>query len=99
MLKKTKTPIVGTKFVCILSKLIFMGGVGMKDTLMKVRLLKCEDGHKTIALTRYNPDLCEADVEFFVQSNGRMTRHRKCGSKLIVNRVVKGNGWVNHWDF
>ena len=71
----------------------------MKDRLMKVRLLKCEDGHKTIALTRYNPDLCEADVEFFVQSNGRMTRHRKCGSKLIVNRVVKDNGWVNHWDF
>jgi hypothetical protein len=28
-----------------------------------------------------------------------MTRHRKCGSKLIVNRIVKGNGWVNHWDF
>jgi hypothetical protein len=28
-----------------------------------------------------------------------MTRHRKCGSELIVNRIVKGNGWVNHWDF
>jgi hypothetical protein len=28
-----------------------------------------------------------------------MTRHRKCGSKLIVNRIAEGNGWVNHWDF
>jgi hypothetical protein len=28
-----------------------------------------------------------------------MTRHRKCGSKLIVNKIVKGNGWVNHWNF
>jgi hypothetical protein len=28
-----------------------------------------------------------------------MTRHRKCGSKLILNRIVKGNGWINHWNF
>ena len=92
-------PIFGMKFVCLICKLIFIGGAGMKDSLMKVRLLKCKDGHKTIALTSYNPKLCEADVEFFVHSNGHMTRHRKCGSELIVNRIVKGNGWVNHWDF
>lgn len=76
-----------------------MGGVGMKNTSMKVRLLKCKDGHKTVALTRYNPKLCEADIEFFVHSDGRMTRHKKCGNKLIVNRIVEGNGWVDHWDF
>jgi hypothetical protein len=28
-----------------------------------------------------------------------MTRHKKCGSKLILNRIVEGNGWVNHWNF
>jgi len=87
------------KFVYLISKLICIGGVGMKDRLMKVRLLKCKDGHKTVALTSYNPKLCEADVEFFVHDNGRMTRHRKCGSEIIVNKIVEGNGWVNHWDF
>ncbi|MFQ6079537.1 MAG: hypothetical protein ACE5NJ_10450, partial [Thermodesulfobacteriota bacterium] len=64
---------MGMKFVYLISKLLYMGGVGMKDTSMKVRLLKCEDGHKTVALTRYNPKLCEADIEFFVHGNGRMT--------------------------
>ena len=87
------------KFVYLISKLICIGGVGMKDRLMKVRLLKCKDGHKTVALMSYNPKLCEADVEFFVHGNGRMTRHRKCGSKFTVNKIVEGNGWVNHWDF
>jgi hypothetical protein len=28
-----------------------------------------------------------------------MTRHKKCGNKLIVNRIVEGNGWVDHWNF
>jgi hypothetical protein len=28
-----------------------------------------------------------------------MTRHKRCGSKLIVNRIVEGNGWVEHWNF
>jgi hypothetical protein len=28
-----------------------------------------------------------------------MTRHKRCGSKLVVNRIVKGNGWVDHWNF
>lgn len=87
------------KFVYLFGKLICIGGVGMKERSMKVRLLKCQDGHKTIALTSYNPELCEANIEFFVHSNGRMTRHRKCGSKLILNRIVKGNGWINHWNF
>jgi len=66
---------------------------------MKVRLLKCKEGHKTVALASYNPKLCEADIDFFVDSSGRMTRHKRCGSKLILNRIVEGNGWVDHWNF
>jgi len=66
---------------------------------MKVRILKCKEGHKTVALTSYNPKLCEADIDFFVQRNGRMTRHKRCGRKLIVNRIVEGDGWVEHWNF
>jgi len=56
---------------------------------MKVRLLKCKEGHKTVAIASYNPKLCEADIDFFVDSNGRMTRHKRCGSKLILNRIVE----------
>ena len=75
------------------------GGVGMKNRSMKVRILKCKDGHKTVALTSYNPKICEAEIDFIVNKNGRMTPHKKCGNKLILNRIVDGNGWIDHWNF